>query len=88
MMTRVTSVRLEDETAAKLDTLAASMDRPRAWLIEQAVKSYVEEQTWQVQAISEALADYRSGKAEIVPHEQVMEQMEAKIRASLGSGAN
>ncbi len=83
-MTKTTSVRLEEDLANKLDALAASMDRPKAWLIEQAIKSYVDEQAWQVQAIREAMEEYRSGKAESVPHEEVKERLEAKIRAKMG----
>ncbi len=79
-MTKITSVRLDDELANKLDRLAASLDRPRTWLIEQAITTYVEEQSWQVAAISEALGDYRSGKAAITPHEQVMERLASKLR--------
>ena len=79
-MTKITSVRLDDEMANKLDRLAASLDRPRAWLIEQAITNYVEEQSWQVAAISEALDDYRSGNAAAAPHEQVMERLTAKLR--------
>ncbi len=83
-MTRVTTVRLEDELANKLEALAEAMDRPRSWVIEQAIKSYVDEQSWQVEAIGEALEEYRSGKAELVPHEQVMERIEARVRARAG----
>ncbi len=79
-MAKVTSVRLDDAMASKLDHLAASLDRSRAWLIEQAIASYVEEQSWQVQAISGALDAYRSGNAAVKPHEQVLERLEAKIR--------
>lgn len=82
-MSKVTSMRIDDDVAAKLDQLAASTDRPKTWLIDQALRRYVEEESWQVQAIQEALNDYRSGNAELVPHEQVMERLEAKIRASL-----
>ncbi|MDQ3707594.1 MAG: ribbon-helix-helix protein, CopG family [Chloroflexota bacterium] len=85
-MPKITSIRLEDETAAQLDALTKSMDRPRAWLIDQAIKSYIAEQSWQITAIKEALEDYRSGQAELVPHEAVMDEMaalEAEIRAEL-----
>ena len=82
-MSKVTSVRIDDDVAAKLDQLAASTDRTKTWLIDQALRRYVEEEAWQVQAIKEALDDYRSGDAELVPHEQVMERLEAKIRAKL-----
>ena len=82
-MPKTTSVRLDEELANKLEALAVSMDRPKAWLIEQAIKSYVEEQSWQVQAIREAMEAYHSGKAALVPHEQVMEQLDARIKAKM-----
>lgn len=85
-MARITSIRLEDETTEQLDALARSMDRPKAWLIDQAIKSYIAEQSWQVAAIKEALEDYRSGGAELEPHEAVMEEMialEKEIRAEM-----
>ncbi len=76
-MTRITSVRLEDETIEQLEALAKSMDRPKAWLIDQAIKNYIAEQSCQVTAIKEALDDYKSGRAELVPHETVMDEMAA-----------
>lgn len=82
-MVKITSVRLEDSLSSKLDALAASMERPKAWLIEQAIRSYVQEQSWQVKAIEEAITEYGSGKGEVVPHEQVMEQLEGRIKAKL-----
>jgi RHH-type rel operon transcriptional repressor/antitoxin RelB len=82
-MSKVTSIRIDDDVSAKLDQLAASTDRTKTWLIDQALRRYVEEEAWQVQAIKEALDDYRSGDAKLVPHEQVMERLEAKIRAKL-----
>lgn len=83
-MTKVTSIRLADDLVAKLDQLAASVDRPRTWVIEQAIARYVEEEAWQVAAIEEALADYRAGTARLVPHEHVMQHLDEKIRAKLG----
>jgi predicted transcriptional regulator len=81
-MAKPTSVRLDDELARKLETLAAATDRPKVWLIEQAVRRYVEEQSWQIQAISDALAEYNSGASELVPHERVMQELEARIKAA------
>lgn len=79
-MARVTSVRLSDELATQLDKLAAAVDRPKAWLIEQAISRYVEDEAWQVQAIAEALSEYRSGTATLRSHEDVMRRLETKIR--------
>ena len=52
---------------------------PATIAIEQAIRHYVQDQAWQVQAIQEALDDYRSGHAELVPHEEVMARLEARI---------
>ncbi len=82
-MAKVTSVRLDDTLARQLDELATSLDRPRTWLIEQAIQRYVAEQAWQVQVIQEAVDDYRAGTSVLVPHAEVMEQLEARINAKL-----
>jgi predicted transcriptional regulator len=79
-MTRVTSVRLDDEVASKLDRLATSLDRSKAWIIEQAITTYIEEQAWQIEAITDALEEYRAGRSELVPHEDVMARLESKLR--------
>ncbi len=76
-MPKVTSVRLEDDIAVQLANLAKLMNRPRAWLIDQAIRSYIAEQSPQVTAIKEALEDYRSGRAELITHEIVTEEIAA-----------
>jgi len=79
-MTRIISVRLGYELAARLDRLAASLDRPKAWVIEQAIARYVEQEAWQLEAISEALTEYRQGNSTVRPHNQVVARLEAKFR--------
>ena len=83
-MSRITSVRLGDDLAARLDNLAASLDRPKAWVIEQAIARYVEQEAWQLEAIAEALTEYRQGNSTVRPHKEVMAQLEAKIRQQSG----
>ena|SRR5688572_19197126 len=80
-VSRVTSIRLDDDLLARLDRLAGALDRPRAWLIEQAIARYLDEQSWQVEAISEALDEYRTRRAGVRPHDSVMAQMEEKLQA-------
>ena len=41
-MTKVTSIRLPDELVDRLDRIARSLDRPRGWVIRQALASYVQ----------------------------------------------
>ncbi|MEA2575966.1 MAG: Ribbon-helix-helix domain [Chloroflexia bacterium] len=76
-MSKITSIRLKHDTAAQLDALAKLLGRPKAWLIDQAVKSYIAEQSQQVKAIKEALEDYKSGQAELMSNERVMQEMAA-----------
>lgn len=41
MGTRVVTAHLPSELAAKLDGLAEEFDRPRGWLVKEAVEAYV-----------------------------------------------
>lgn len=79
-MSKVTSVRLDDTVAADLDRLSTALDRPKSWLIEQAILQYIEEQSWQVEAIVDALNAYQSGQETLTPHDEVMARVEAKLR--------
>lgn len=49
------SFRVSNETANKIDALAKATDRPRSWLLEQAVEGYLEMQSWQLARIGEGL---------------------------------
>jgi predicted transcriptional regulator len=82
-MPKPTSVRLKNDLADQLDQLAIAVNRPKTWLIEEAVRRYVEEQSWQIAAIRQELEDHQSGKgiAELAPQDTVMRKVEARIRA-------
>jgi len=41
MSTRVVTAHLPKELAEKLDGLAGQLDRPRGWLVKEAVEAYV-----------------------------------------------
>lgn len=50
------TIRLPAEVKGKLEALAASTNRSKSWLAAQAIAAYVEEQSWQIQQIEEAVA--------------------------------
>ncbi|HYP41430.1 MAG TPA: ribbon-helix-helix protein, CopG family [Chloroflexia bacterium] len=77
------SARVPEDLSQQLTTLSEATKRSRSYLIEEALRSYIDEQSWQVAAIKEALEDYQSGNAKLVSHEAVMERLEAKLRAKL-----
>lgn len=81
-----TSVRIDEATRQRLDALAASLDRSRSWVINDALKRYLEQHEWMIKAIEMAIEEADSG-GDFVPHDEVMAKLEARIKAA-GSGAD
>ena len=80
------SARVPEELSQQLDQLATATRRNRSWLVEEALRRYVEEQAWQVQAIQEALVEYRAGESSLVPDEEVdasLEALEKQIKGAI-----
>jgi predicted transcriptional regulator len=64
------SVRLEPDLNAKVTAIAAALDRPRSWVIEQAVRDFVAVQEWQLAAIDTGLRAADTGR--VVAHDDVV----------------
>jgi predicted transcriptional regulator len=69
------SVRVDSELGNKLSTVAARLDRPKSWVVEHALKEFIELQLWQFAAIEEGLRDADAGR--VVPHEDVVAWVES-----------
>jgi predicted transcriptional regulator len=69
MAKQTVSFRLESSKVETLDTLAESLDRDRASLLNEAVAAYLEVQEWQVRHIRESIRHADSGT--FVEHDQV-----------------
>jgi len=63
------SVRLQPALNEQVIAIAHALDRPKSWLIEQAVKDFVAVQTWQMAAIDEGIQAADAGR--VVAHEDV-----------------
>jgi len=50
------TIRISTAVKGKLEALAVSTNRSKSWLAAQAIAAYVEEQSWQIQQIEEAVA--------------------------------
>ena len=61
-MTAAFTIRLDDETLAKLNALAADTDRSRNWLAAKAIESYVAQNAWQIEQIKAGLAEADRGE--------------------------
>jgi len=73
------TIRTDSDLAGKVAALASSMDRSRNWVIEEALRQYVETQAWQIEGIKAAIDSL--DKDEGIPHEQAMAEMEALLSA-------
>ncbi|MGX1790132.1 CopG family ribbon-helix-helix protein [Bosea sp. NPDC055332] len=81
-MTAAFTIRLDDETLAKLDALAADTDRSRNWLAAKAIENYVELNAWQIARIKEGIAQADRGE---FATEDELDAIEAEIQARIDS---
>ncbi len=63
------SVRLTPELNDQVTAVAHALDRPKSWVIEQAIMDFVAVQTWQIAAIDEGIRAADAGR--LVAHEDV-----------------
>jgi len=71
------TIRTSDEIADQIARLAEAMDRPKNWVIQDALTQYIAEQAWQIEGIKQAQKSLSSGKA--VPYEKVMKKLQGRI---------
>jgi predicted transcriptional regulator len=62
MDTRVVTAHLPTDLADKLDGLAARLDRPKGWIVKEAIASYVALEEKRYRLTLEALADVEAGR--------------------------
>lgn len=69
MTTRVLTAHVPLELAEKVDAAAERLDRPRAWIVKQALGAWLDREEHRHQMILEGLADIDAGRT--VDHESV-----------------
>lgn len=62
MNTKVLTAHVPLPLAAKVDELAARLDRPRAWIVKQALAAWVREEEERHRLTLEGLADITAGR--------------------------
>ena len=75
------SITLKDRNAERLEKLAASMDRSRSWLVNDALEQYLEHQDWMDMKTEEAIMDIEAG-SKLIPHDQVMARFNTQAKAT------
>lgn len=77
MATEAFTIRAETNIVHMLDDLAGSLDRSRNYLVNQAIKEYLETHAWQVEKITQGIA--AADRGELIAHDDVMREMEDLI---------
>ena len=62
MPLKATSVRLDDDTLARVGQMAEAMDRPRAWLMAEAIKQYVSREEWFIREVEKGVQAADEGR--------------------------
>lgn len=81
MALKATSVRLDEETLCRIGQMAEAMDRPRAWLMAEAIKQFVAREEWFTLEVEKGIAAADEGK--LVDHKDLKAKWEAKRAAQM-----
>lgn len=73
------SFRADADQIKALDSLAAAQDRPRSYLINQAITNYIQLHAYQDALVRKGLEDMRRGR--VVSHEEVVKRLKRTGRA-------
>jgi predicted transcriptional regulator len=86
MSNQTITIRTKSETVEKISAIAKAMDRSRNWVIEDALKQYIDQQGWYIEGIQQAQASLASGKG--IPHEEVMAEISELIEERIRTHEN
>ncbi|MGO8866304.1 MAG: CopG family ribbon-helix-helix protein [Alphaproteobacteria bacterium] len=70
------TVRAAKDIVSKIDALAAAMDRSRNYIVNQALRQYLETNAWQIERIEAGIAAAREGR--VRPAEEVFADIATK----------
>ena len=74
------SFRADAESIDELDQLAAAQDRSRSYLINEAIRNYIELHAYQDALVRQGLVEMRQGK--VMGHDEVVKRLKKTGRAS------
>ena len=81
MSNQTITIRTKSDTVEKISAIAEAMDRSRNWVIEDALKQYIDQQAWYIEGIQGAQVSLKAGKG--IPHEEVMAESSELIAAEI-----
>jgi predicted transcriptional regulator len=76
---KTVSFRAVAEKIDALDSLAAAQDRPRSYLINEAITNYIELHAYQEALVRKGLEEMRKGR--VMSHDEVVQRIQKTGRA-------
>jgi len=73
------SFRADAEKIEKLDSLASAQDRPRSYLINEAITNYIELHAYQDALVQKGLEEMQKGR--MVSHDEVVKRLKKTGRS-------
>lgn len=77
------TVRLDQKTKDRLDSLSRGMQRSRSFLAALAVTQYVDREAAIIEGVEAGLADWRAGR--LMDHEQAMDELDRHIEERIAA---
>jgi predicted transcriptional regulator len=74
------TVRLPIESIDRLELLAKTTERSKAYLAAKAIEQYLDTEEWQIQAIQEAVEEADSSDAKFLEHDEVVKRMKKMVQ--------
>ena len=81
MPLKATSVRLDDDTLTRVGRMAEAMDRPRAWLMAEAIKQYVAREEWFIREVEKGVKAADEGR--LIDDKDIKAKWEGKRAAQM-----
>ena len=81
MPLKATSVRLDEDTLKRVGQMAEAMNRPRAWLMAEAIKQYVAREEWFIREVAKGVKAADEGR--LTTHADIKAKWEAKRAAQV-----
>lgn len=74
-MSEILTARVMPDLKDRLDQLAKSTHRAKSWLINEALRSYLDANSWQIEAIEKGVKDAKQRK--LIPGKKVDEWLKS-----------
>ena len=69
---RATTIRISDSTLGRVDGIAKTLNRPRSWVINQAIERFLDYEEWYIREVTNGLDEVKRG--EVASQEEVVDK--------------